>query len=476
MIDATRGFNAVATTGIYCRPGCTGRPNPGNVRKFQLAAAAEAAGYRACLRCRPYRIEPRVSSQTPALVCRAMRLILGGALDDRKSEHDLAARLGVSAGHLRRMFRDHVGTTPDQLARSRRAHFARRLLDETDFTLSDVAFAAGFSSLRQFNRSMNEIFRATPSELRARRRRGDRLVADGGFAMRLLFEPPLDWEALLGYMRAHAISGVETVSDGTYRRTIEIDGDAGVLEFSREGPDHLVLRAHLPHWEGLIHLVERARHVFNLDADAEAAQRQLASDPRIGRVLANHPGLRPPGAWDPFEIGIRAILEQQAEAGVGTIMERLVARHGILVPGLQGVGLSHLFPAPSILASAGLGRLGLTPNSISTIHAFAHSVADGALQLDCSTDLDRFVDSVRRAVPGLQWGWADYIALRLGEPDAFPASDAGIEHYLSRGTKKPSLTWKFTAATADQWRPWRAYAATAMWFDEHQPVHQSIGV
>jgi AraC family transcriptional regulator of adaptative response / DNA-3-methyladenine glycosylase II len=294
--------------------------------------------------------------------------------------------------------------------------------------------------------------------------------------MRLLFEPPLDWEALLGYMRAHAIGGVETVSDGTYRRTIEIDGDPGVLEFSREGPDHLVLRAHIPHWEGLIHLVERARHVFNLDADAEAAQRQLAADPRIGRVLANHPGLRPPGVWDPFEIGIRAILEQEAEAGVGTIMERLVTRYGILVPGLQGVGLSHLFPAPSILASAGLGGLGLTPNSVSTIHAFARSVADGALQLDCSIDLDRFVDSVRRAVPGLQQWWADYIALRLGEPDAFPAGDAGIEHYLSHGIKRPSVTWKFTAGTADRWRPWRAYAATAIWFDEHQPVDQSIEV
>src|SRR5260370_17828081 len=150
MIDATRGFNAVVTTGMYCRAGCIGRPTRGNVRKFQLAAAAEAAGYRACLRCRPYRIEPRVSSQTPALVCRAMRLILGGALDDRKSEHDLAARLGVSAGHLRRMFRDHVGTTPDQLARSRRAHFSRRLLDETDFTLCDVSFAAVFTRSPQF--------------------------------------------------------------------------------------------------------------------------------------------------------------------------------------------------------------------------------------------------------------------------------------------------------------------------------------
>ena len=177
-------FSAVRTTGIYCRPGCGARPRADNVQTFEMAAAAEAAGYRACLRCRPYRVGGAVPWAAPEFVCRAVQLIIGGALDDG-SEADLGARLGMSARHLRRLFRQHLGLTPDQFARSRRAHFARRLLDDTDLGIADIAFASGFSSLRQFNRTMTEVFHATPRQLRARRRRGDRIVTDGGLALRL---------------------------------------------------------------------------------------------------------------------------------------------------------------------------------------------------------------------------------------------------------------------------------------------------
>src|SRR5499427_1057022 len=228
-------FSAVVTTGIYCRPGCGGRPRPENVRQYPLAAAAEAAGYRACLRCRPYRTEPLVSLAAPELVCRAVQLILGGALDGG-TEHDLGARLAISARHLRRLFGEHLGVTPDQLARSRRAHFARRLLDDTDLAVTDIAFASGFGSVRQLNRACREVFRAAPGELRARRRSGDRLVADGGLALRLPFQPPLDWDGMLGYFGARAIAGVESVGDGAYRRTVLIDGDPGVLEVAPGGP------------------------------------------------------------------------------------------------------------------------------------------------------------------------------------------------------------------------------------------------
>jgi AraC family transcriptional regulator, regulatory protein of adaptative response / DNA-3-methyladenine glycosylase II len=203
---AVNAFTAVATTGIYCQPSCGARPLAGNTCTFPIAAAAEAAGYRARLRCRPYRYPQTFDWHAPEFVCRAVRLILDGALDGG-NEEDLARRLGVSSRHLRRLFLDHLGVTPDGLARSARVHFARRLLDDTDLTVTEVAFAAGFGSLRQFNRACQDIFRDSPRALRARRRKTDRLVADGGLLLRLGFLGPLDWEAMLGYFAAHAIPG-----------------------------------------------------------------------------------------------------------------------------------------------------------------------------------------------------------------------------------------------------------------------------
>src|SRR5438270_5240745 len=300
-------FSAVVTTGIYCRPGCSARPHPENVRHYATAAAAEAAGFRACLRCRSYRTDLPLSWSGPDLVCRAVQLIVDGALDGT-TEAELGARLGISVRHLRRLFTEHVGVTPDQLARSRRAHFSRRLLDDTDMTIADIAFAAGFGSVRQLNRACQDVFRATPGELRARRRSTDRLVADGGLTLRLPFQPPLDWDAMLGYFAARAIPGVEHVEGRTYRRTIVVEGDPGVLEIWPGGPDHLLLRAHLPHWEGLIHVVQRARRIFNLDADIESAGRHLSTDPVLGRLVRTRPGLRMPCAWDPYESGVRAII------------------------------------------------------------------------------------------------------------------------------------------------------------------------
>jgi AraC family transcriptional regulator of adaptative response / DNA-3-methyladenine glycosylase II len=454
-------FSAVVTTGIYCRPGCGGRPRPENVREFLLAAAAEAAGYRACLRCRPYRMEPVAGLAAPELVCRAVQLVLGGALD-RGTEHDLGARLAISARHLRRLFGEHLGVTPDQLARSRRAHFARRLLDDTDLAITDVAFASGFGSVRQLNRACREVFRAAPGELRARRRAGDRLVADGGLALRLPFQPPLDWDAMLGYFRARAIAGVESVADGSYRRTVLIDGDPGVLELAPGGRDHLVLRAHLPHWEGLIHVVQRARRIFALDADVESASRHLGADPVAGPLVRARPGLRPPGTWDPFETGVRAIVGQQVSvAGAGTITARIAARHGRPVPGLRALDLTHLFPPAEALADADLSGLGLTAARAAAIGSFARAVADGAVRLDRGSRLEELAESIA-AVPGLGPWTAQYLALRLGEPDAFPAGDLGIRRSLAHLVGR-TVTERDAAALADGWRPWRAHGAVHLW-------------
>jgi AraC family transcriptional regulator of adaptative response / DNA-3-methyladenine glycosylase II len=452
---------AVVTTGIYCRPGCGARPSPQNVRHYLLPAAAEAAGYRACLRCRPYRMEPPIIRTGPELVCRAVQLILDGALDG-KTEHDLGARLFVSARHLRRLFLQHLGVTPDQLARSSRTHFARRLLDDTDLTITEITFAAGFGSVRQLNRACRDLFRATPRELRARRRVSDRLVADGGLLLRLPFQPPLGWKAMLGYFEARAIAGVEHVSDGVYQRTVLVDGDPGVLELSLGGPDHLLLRAHLPHWEGLIHLVRGARRIFNLDCDLEGSARHLAQDPVVGPLVRTKPGIRPPGTWDAFETGVRAIVGQGISiGGANTITARLVERYGTPVPGLQALGLTHVFPTPSTLAGADLSGLGLSGVRAAAVSAFACAVADTTLMLDRTTPLDQIAQSIT-AIRGLGPWTAHYLALRMGEPDAFPAGDLGLRRAISSG---PLMTARDIERLAECWRPWRAQAAIHLWLD-----------
>jgi AraC family transcriptional regulator of adaptative response / DNA-3-methyladenine glycosylase II len=455
------GFSAVVTTGIYCRPGCSARPNPGNVRHYELAAAAEAAGFRACLRCRPYRSAAPIGGVASEVVCRGIRLVVDGGIAG-DSEVAVAERLGLSVRHLRRLFQDQLGVTPAQLARSSRAHFARRLLDDTNLSVTEIAFASGFGSLRQFNRTIRGVFRATPRELRARRRSADRLVADGGLRLRLTFAGPLDWNAMLGYLAARSIQGVERVSGGVYRRTILVDGDAGVIEVALGGSDHLLLTAHLPHWGGLIHVVQQVRRLFNLDFDLARASAALASDPVLKGRIESLPGLRVPGAWDPFEVGVRAIIGQQVTvAGAGTITGRVVARHGTPVPGLAQFGLTHLFPSAESLAGADLGGTGLTGARMAAIHSFATGAVDGSVRFDRSRPLDEQVATVA-AVPGLGPWTAQYLALRLGESDAFPTTDLGLRRSLEALTGQ-ALTPQMVGEMAERWRPWRAYAAVHLW-------------
>jgi AraC family transcriptional regulator, regulatory protein of adaptative response / DNA-3-methyladenine glycosylase II len=450
-------FHGVVTTGIYCLPGCNGRPLAHNVRLFPLAASAEVAGFRACLRCRPYRAQPTASGLGPELVCRGVQLVIDGALDDG-TEDDLGVRLGVSGRQLRRLFGAYLGVTPDQLARSVRVHFARRLLDDTDLPVTELAFAAGFGSVRQFNRSCLEVFRATPSQLRARRRVRDRLVVDGGLALRMPFQPPLDWDAMLALLRARAIPGVEDLSGSAYRRTVIIDGDPGVLELSPGGRDHLVLRAHLPHWVGLVHVVRRARRIFGLDADIEAANRALGGDPLVGGLIAARPGIRSPGCWDLFEAGIAVIVAgHTTPAGGRETMRRLVERHGRYLPGLGPLGLSHVFPSPAELASGDLSGLGLGASGICAIRGLAGAVTRHTLDLGRADRLETLIESLT-AIPGISADTAHRLALRLGERDAFPAASPALLRALSRATGH-AVTAQQAQAMASRWKPWRAHVA-----------------
>jgi AraC family transcriptional regulator, regulatory protein of adaptative response / DNA-3-methyladenine glycosylase II len=451
--------SAVVTTGIYCRPGCPARPRADHVRSFRLAAAAEAAGYRACQRCRPYRAPQSLPWSGPELVCRAVRLILDGALDGT-TEDQLGGRLGVSGRHLRRLFTVHLGVTPDGLARSARTHFARRLLDDTDLTITEVAFAAGFGSLRQFHRACQEVFRASPRALRAKRRKPDRLAADGGLLLRLPFQGRLDWEATVAYLAARATPGVEQVADGVYRRTIRIGGAPGVIELGPGGEDHLLLRAHLPHWEELLHLVGRARHIANLDPDLDEPARRLAADPVIGPLLRARPGVRPPGTFDPFETGVRAIIGQQLTvAAANTVTGRLVERLGTPVTGLRPLGLTHTFPSADSLAAADLGGLGLTRVSQGAIRGFAHAVAEGAVRLDRSVGLERLVTSLS-GLEGVGQRTAHEVALRLSEPDAWPVHDHHLRRLLPAGARHPATA---VVGWPERWRPWRAVVAAHLW-------------
>jgi AraC family transcriptional regulator, regulatory protein of adaptative response / DNA-3-methyladenine glycosylase II len=364
-------FSAVVTTGIYCRPGCGARPLARNTRTFELAAAAEAAGFRACLRCRPYRVSGAVPLGTPELVCQAVQMIIYGALDDGGTEAVLADRTGVSARHLRRLFLQHLGATPDQLARSRRAHFARRLLDDTDLTAADVAFASGFGSLRQFNRAMQELFRASPTELRRRRHRADRLVVDGGLALRLPVLPGYDWAAVRAFLGARAVPGVEAVDGAVYRRTITVGGAAGLVEVEPGEPGNLLLRLHLPYWEGLIHLVGRISRLLGADTEQAAGAAELAADPVLGPLARQRPGLVVPGVWTTFEAGVEAIARRGRDArAAARWLESFAAGLGTPVPGLPD-GLTHTFPEPGTVTSASLAAAGIEGADATAVVALA---------------------------------------------------------------------------------------------------------
>ena len=395
-------------------------------------------------------------------------MILDGFLDS-STEATMADQLGVSARHLRRLFREHLGVSPNELAKSTRAHFARRLLDDTDVSVTEIAFAAGFGSVRQMNRVFREIFLSTPTELRAKRRRADRLVADGGLPLRLPFEGPYDWAAMFRYLKASAVPGVEYVTDHWYRRTIFVDGDPGVLEIKPLDDQHLMMVAHLPHWEGLIHIARRASSMFGLTTPTDRAREHLGEDPILGPLVDRFPGVRVPGAWDPFETAIVTIIGQEnSPVETRLIAGRLVRQHGQTFPGLAGLGLTHLFPSPNALLGADLDDLGISDRARHAIHALTEAAAVGESTLDLSTEAEHLVSSVS-AIPGVTNKSSEYIAWRLGFQDVLPIDPDELTELIRALGGQPEGAKR----DSESWRPWRSLAASYLMVASPVPAVQA---
>jgi AraC family transcriptional regulator, regulatory protein of adaptative response / DNA-3-methyladenine glycosylase II len=450
-------FIGVVGSHVYCRSIC---PAPTakekNVRYFATAAAAAEAGFRPCLRCRP-----ECSPGTPAwmgtsnTVSRALRLIGETGLEDGGVEV-LAGRLGVGSRHLRRLFLKHLGATPIAVANTRRLHFAKKLIDETRLSMTQISLAPGFGCVRRFNAGIRKVYHRTPTQIRrlARQKQNE---PENQYLFRLRFRPPYDWNGMLSFLSARAIPGVEIVEAGVYRRSISLNGNHGSFEVSLDETNHtLIVRVQFGDPRSLFFITERIRAMFDLNADWSTIVGSLKTDAVLAARISRHEGLRVPGCWNGFELTVRAILGQQISVkGATTLSGRLVKMFGETFPAPGGI--THLFPNPEKLKDANVAAIGLPAARAKTIRELAHAAYDGRISFEGIIDTDDFLRRLCE-IPGIGSWTAQYVAMRaLGEPDAFPCGDLG----LIRALNVPSA--RDLERRAEAWRPWRAYAAIHLW-------------
>lgn len=453
-------FVAVASTGIYCRPICPARPaRKDGCRFYRLGAEAERDGYRACLRCRPELAPGNAPLDGPSrLVARAVKAIQAHAGEEALDVEALAGRLGTSSRHLRRAMQAELGLTPIQLDQSRRIALAKQLLHEGALSVAEIAFASGFGSVRRFNAAFAERCGMPPSRIRQGRPPGPGRPAEDVFTLRLDYRPPLDWGALLRFLAVRAIPGVEQVEGAVYRRTVALGSARGWLSV-QYFDDKPFLRASLSSSLAPVvrPVVARLRALFDLDAEPSRITEALVQDPALPPL---RPGLRVPGAFDGFELGIRAILGQQVSVkGASTLAGRLADRFGAPLD-TPHPGLTRTFPIAASLASRSeeaLAQLGVPAARAATLRAFALAVSRHTLRLEPGVEVESALEALRQ-VPGIGAWTAHYIAMRaLGWPDAFPHSDLGLRKALG------GLGPKEILVRAGAWRPWRAYAAMQLW-------------
>ncbi|KUJ70470.1 AraC family transcriptional regulator [Streptomyces albus subsp. albus] len=462
-------FFAVATTGIYCRPSCPAvTPKRRNVRFYPTAAAAQRGGFRACRRCRPDAVPGSAEWNARAdVVGRAMRLISDGVVD-REGVAGLAVRLGYSARQVQRQLNAELGAGPVALARAQRAHTARVLLQTTELPVADVAFAAGFASVRQFNDTIREIYAATPSELRVARhgaggRSGERsrVEGPGGVPLRLAYRGRYAAAELFDFLAQRAVAGVEEVTGErghrTYRRTLRLPHAWGVAEVAEDAGDRgwLACRLRLGELQDLTTATQRIRRLLDLDADPYAVTERLGADPVLGDLVARRPGMRAPGAADPAELAVRAVLGQGLPvAEARRLGGALVAAYGEPLPAPDG-GLTRLFPSMAVLAEAPLAEPDMPEERRAAVRALAAALADGSVCLDAGVDREQ-AERELLALPGVGAWTAGYIRMRaLGDPDVLPAGDAAVRAGLRELGAAPGA--------AEGWRPWRSYAMHHLW-------------
>ncbi len=469
-----RLFVGVKTTGIYCRPICPARtPKFENVSFYPSAAAAQQAGFRPCLRCRP-ETSPELAfwRGTSNTVSRALALIEAGGLDGADVE-TLADRLGIGARQLRRLFLKHVGASPIAVAQTRRVLLAKQLIHETTLPMAQVALASGFGSIRRFNETFQLLFGRAPASLRRIRERGRERGGDaaGALSVRLAYRPPYDWDAMLVFLAARAIPGVETVTDHVYRRSIAIGDASGVLWVAPADKHRVNVTVRFPDMAALPDIIARVRRVFDLAADPEPIGAHLSQDPVLAPLVAARPGLRVPGAWDGFELALRAIFGQQITVPAATrLLGALVEAHGAPLPKeLRGNGLTHVFPSPARLARYDLD-IGVPRARLQAVTSLATALLDDPAIFSPGASLEDAIAKLR-ALPGMGEWTAQYIAMReLREPDAFPAADIGLMRAMATpdGLRPTSAE---LLRRAERWRPWRAYAALHLWASAvHHPI------
>jgi AraC family transcriptional regulator of adaptative response / DNA-3-methyladenine glycosylase II len=464
-------FTAVRTTGIFCRPSCPARtPRPENVEFFSTAAAAAEAGFRACRRCRPDASPNSPDWDTRGdVVARAVRLIRDGVID-RGGVEGLAAALGYSSRQLGRLMQEELGVGPLALARTERVRTARTLIEATAMPVSDIAFAAGFASIRQFNDTFRDMYSLSPRQLRTA---GSGAEVTDELVLRLAYRRPLDLEYLLDYLRVRAVAGIETVENGAYTRSMRLAHGPAVVTLSPGAGDFVDCRLRLADTRDLGSAVARARRLLDLDADPEAVEATLGAA-GLGGLVASHPGIRSPGHSDPVELALRTVLGQQISlAAASTHLERLVAGAGESLPGqLRAAGVDRLFPTAEAIAALSPEDWALPASRVRTIRALSASLADGSLDLGAGSDRE---EASRRllALPGIGPWSNGYIRMRaLGDPDVFLASDLGVKKALSdfatgRGSGSEQ-TWTEALSAAS---PWRSYLTHLLWA-HHSKTHR----
>ncbi|MEU8297633.1 AlkA N-terminal domain-containing protein [Micromonospora sp. NPDC048909] len=470
-------YTGVTSTGIYCRPSCPATtPKRQNVRFFPSAAAAQGAGLRACRRCRPDAAPGSPQWDVRAdVVGRAMRLIADGVVD-RDGIPGLASRLGYTERHLHRMLRAEMGAGPLALARAQRAQTARILIETTGLGMAEIAFAAGFGSVRQFNDTVREVYGVAPTELRQSRGQRSAPVGAGTITLRLAYRPPLHAGALLDFLALRALPGVEEVRDGTYRRGLRLPRGAGEVALT-PADGHVSATLRLTDLRDLAPAVARCRHLLDLDADPVAIDATLAADPALAAAVVAEPGIRVPRAVDGFEMAVRAVVGQQvsvtsARTTLTRLLAHLPADHEVDgdadLPGrrephdrrVAGGGLRGFPDAEGVLGVADEG-FGMPAARRETIRGLARAVAEGELDLAPGGDRE---ETVRRlaALPGIGPWTAGYVAMRaLGDPDVLLHTDLAVR----RGAAALGLPDQPTTldAYADRWRPWRSYALIRLW-------------